>query len=197
MNRFSSIKAIFALVLSLFISACGGQVEVEEEDQQNCGKIPQSTLDLQEEIKQAYDQAMEEYLVCDDAYQDHLKECAVQGEGDELSCPSLYGYEANICTYNYAQSVNAPTEEKCGAQWINLSEGTNPKEFVSNPSLEDTDNDGVSNSDEIQAGSDPCSPNSLDPCLNDGDFDFDEDGILNAEDPAPFCPGEEVTTSCI
>ena len=51
----------------------------------------------------------------------------------------------------------------------------------------DTDRDGISNFWEYQMGLNPCEKYSVGGTIADGDFDYDNDGILNKNDSSPIC----------
>lgn len=172
------------------LAGCGGNVLIGEGDSNaTCGLAPQSTIKVLGEQADAEVLAISLEQDCMDKYQQHVQALISQGSCDEVSCPQQIKGEANTCSYNYAMAINKPTESRCGAQVLLVPKGVAPEEYIMNFSQEDTDGDGVSNFDEYKGHSDPCVENSLDSCKSDGDMDYDNDGLPNATDPAPTCPG--------
>jgi hypothetical protein len=182
-----SIVRVGLVALSALITACGGKVQV---DQDACGKVPVNTIALRQEWDQARDKAEAESDTCYQAYQLQIQDCIDNGEGDELTCPEKYKEQVRVCAYNYAVTMNKPTEERCGAQIHVVPAGADPNNYVGQWNTgDDTDGDGVENWFEFELEIDPCEPNSRDACKGDGEPDSDGDGANDGDDKQPSCYG--------
>ncbi len=195
MKSFTSIPSVVAL--SLCLAGCGETVVIGEgAPDPKCGLAPRSTIELLGEQMIARGQAIVADNSCMEKYQQHLQELKDQGVCTEENCWKLIGKEAKVCSYQYAVTVNEPTVTRCGAQVLVVPKGVLPEEYVMNFEQQvDTDGDGVSNYDEYEGFSDPCTANSVDVCKSDGELDYDEDGLPNDSDQYPSCPGLE-TPAC-
>lgn len=184
-KRFEFTFVIFAIFASIFTGGCGGNVVVD----QDCGEMPQSTVALRKEWDEAVAKANADAAACVKPINEAVQKC-IEETGDNVGCPKPYFGAYHSCDYQYVTTINGPAEERCGVQVYDVPEGIAPEDYVHNVSFDDFDGDGMSNFEEFLGKSDPCEPNSIDVCKTDGERDSDGDGMLDADDPAPFCPGD-------
>ena len=189
--RFLFGLGFVALTSLTTLGGCGGRAVTSS----SCGQTPEDTIELREEWKAVVKKANADHTTCSKPYDDAVEEC-INDTGDQEGCVSPFIPKYAACLYAYDKAINGPTEERCGVQVYVVPEGIDPEEYEYNVSTGDFDGDGLTDFEEFQIESDPCTYNSIDPCTSDGKLDADGDGILNAEDPAPFCPGE-VAAACV
>ncbi|MBT4917751.1 collagen-like protein [Candidatus Peregrinibacteria bacterium] len=116
-------------------------------------------------------------------------------KGEDESCYDDCEHEAAVsewhCRLWYAKHVNLSTVRQCGLEVFTLLDDIDPEvtpyEYPYDVSVEDFDGDGIRDWWELQMGLNPCTQHSLSNCLNDGDLDYDVDGIPNKDDEMQLC----------
>lgn len=130
------------------------------------------------------------HMEVEHASQDCVEECEeTPDEGCHEQCWQEEELEYWHCEYWYGHAVNRATIRQCGLEVLTMlfDDSSNLTEHPWDASGEDYDGDGIRDWWELQMGLNPCTQHSLSNCLNDGDLDYDVDGIPNKEDEFPLC----------
>lgn len=169
-----------------------GQDGTDGQDAEPCSGPPPGTFEIQK-----YENQAEEYFASCMIYALAGKTECDKGQ-DPDTCALDFMNKEGECQYYRAIRINTATMYVCGIEVFQLDDATQTATFKNGI---DTDSDGVDDSWEVFMGLNPCEKFSYGTCSPaDGDWDFDGDGLLNKDDPAPLCNpaiGPNYQSDCI
>lgn len=147
-------------------------------------KAPLSTMTMRHDWGLAWLYSME----CQDDAMEQDRWCVENGGTD---CGEQFNLDQRWCTYWWATHANKIPLRECGITVIDilaLPDEVDQNEPHIRGNEDDYDGDGISNYWEFWMGYNPCTPQSFGCDFpRDGTDDYDADGIIDSEDPAPIC----------
>lgn len=159
-----------------------------------CRLEPTVQLDL---LRKSWSEAERQFQICQAKALEREKACQAQGGIPEL-CDELQQWANSRCMYERDMSINSVPLILCDTQIIRMTEGVNPDLYHDREGVivHDPDGDGLNTYLEYVTGLDPCSQRSFQHCPVDGEVDSDGDGLINKEDPFPYCHKNVAIEAC-
>ena len=112
---------------------------------------------------------------------------------EEEACFNEWIKADEVCFFFYAKMLNKMPYRECGVKLFEAVYTYDPNTMVETytttflGNTADFDSDGIADWWETWMGLNPCTANTYGSCIEDGDLDYDDDGIPNAQDEKPIC----------